>query len=151
MATRSFLVSILNSVLAPWHRTGLNLIHGVWSQGSDGIPSEVIPAAHVQGIHIVPGDDWFMSESDGFATGTEGWVDYMMDGVDGTLRIYWDNPFAGGNRFTASGPRDFTYNWGDPGGSDAHVTLRIESAGARVARDKKAATASSARATARTY
>ena len=60
MATRSFLVTILNSVLAPWHRTGLHLIHGAWSQGSDGIPSEVIPAAHVQGIHIVPGDDWFI-------------------------------------------------------------------------------------------
>jgi len=95
MATRSFLVTLINSVLQRWDRAGLQLLHGEWSKGADGIPSEHIPAAHIQGIHIIPGDDWFMSDSGGGAKGTEGWVEYTTQGVNGTLHIYWDNRQSG--------------------------------------------------------
>lgn len=125
MAARSFFVSVKNFTGKKWDRGALVLNHGVWSE--NGIPSEHWLAAHFDDAgDLVPGEDWFMSESNGFATGTEGSVEYTSQGIAGTLHIHWNNPFVGGNEFTAIGPTQFTYNWGDPGGNDANITLRIE-------------------------
>jgi hypothetical protein len=49
--------------------------------------------------------DW-ESESDGFATGTEGRVAYEIEndtgGAVGTLNLHWDNPFVGSNSYDES-------------------------------------------------
>jgi hypothetical protein len=125
MADRTFLISIKNLTGRTWDRQDVGLNWGVWSQ--DGLPSEHWGPAHFDDSgDVVPGTDWFMSESDGFATGTEGWVDYTSQGLAGTLHIHWNNPFVGGNQFTASGPDGINYNWGDPGGNHASIELQIE-------------------------
>jgi hypothetical protein len=49
--------------------------------------------------------DW-RSESDGFATGTEGHVHYRIETDEGepigTLNLHWDNPFIGSNSYDQS-------------------------------------------------
>jgi hypothetical protein len=126
MATRSFFVSIKNFTGKIWDRGDVSLPHGKWTE-PNGFPSEHVPKNHLdESGDVVPGTDWFEAESDGFATGVEGFVEYTSQGVAGTLRIHFNNPFIGGNEFTANGPSQFTYNWGDPGGSDANITLQIQ-------------------------
>jgi hypothetical protein len=125
MPFRSFLVTIKNSTSHVWDRGNVVLGRGVWSE--NGIPAEHIPRnGHDADDNPVPGTDWFMSETDGFGTGTEGWIDYTTRGIAGTLRIHWNNPTIGTNEFSAGGPPQFVYLWGDPGGTQAEITLRIE-------------------------
>ena len=125
-AARSFFVSIKNFTGKTWDRGDVRLPHGMWTE-PNGFPSEHIAKAHFDDAgDLVPGEDWFESESDGFATGTEGFVEYTAQGTAGTLRIHFNNPFVGGNEFTANGPNQFTYGWGDPGGSNANITLQIQ-------------------------
>jgi hypothetical protein len=92
MAARSTHVTVIN-------RAGrLNLVklkqeldHGVWS-------SE--PPALIGNLGT------WMSESDGFATGTEGRVVYQIQTDEGELvgqlRLGWDNPFVGSNEYSES-------------------------------------------------
>jgi hypothetical protein len=125
MAARTFFVSVQNFTGKVWDRVDVGLSHGAWSE--NGIPSEHwLKVSLDDDGNVVPGEDWFMSESDGFATGTEGFVDYTAQGVAGTLHIHWNNPFVGGNEFTAAGPNQFHYFWGDPGGTDANINLVIQ-------------------------
>jgi len=54
--------------------------------------------------NILPGEEkGFQSESDGFATGTEGWVKYdVVDSSNsgvGMVFAYWDNPYAFGHTY----------------------------------------------------
>ena len=124
MAFRSFLVSVANFTGKTWDRGAVQLLHGMWSE--NGIPAEHWQKVTLDGDgNPVPGTDWFMSESDGFGTGTEGVVEYTAQGV-GTLRIHWDNLAIGSNSFSADGPPRFAYIWGDPGGSDARIDLTIK-------------------------
>jgi hypothetical protein len=44
------------------------------------------------------------AESNGFATGTEGFVRYHVEGVSGDAQFNWDNPFVGNNSASGSGP-----------------------------------------------
>lgn len=54
---------------------------------------------------IDPGGIGEMSaESNGFATGTEGFVRYHVQGVSGDAQFNWDNPFVGNNSASGSGP-----------------------------------------------
>ena len=73
------------------------LDHGIWTDGL--IPQYLVnPGAYTQ----------WQSESDGFATGTEGSVVYeiyVKDPPPPRLHIHWQNPFFGGN--------SLTYNIGD--------------------------------------
>ena len=125
MAARTFRVTILNNTTHVWDRDNFGLMAGIWS--GTAIPSEHVPRFGFDGEgNPVPGVDWFQSDSDGILTGTEGFVDYLTQGIAGTLHIHWNNPFSGHNSFTASGPLQFNYFWGDPGGNDARITLRIE-------------------------
>ncbi len=57
---------------------------------------------------IAPGGtgDLF-AESNGFATGTEGYVVYRVEGVAGEAQFNWDNPFVGSNSASASAPAGF--------------------------------------------
>jgi hypothetical protein len=59
---------------------------------------------------IAPGTSGgIQSESDGFATGTEAYVKYDVDGPDGKhgmIYIYWDNPFWGYTHFRFASAQD---------------------------------------------
>jgi hypothetical protein len=81
----------------------------------------------------------FASESDGFATGTEGAVKYQVETVDspprplGTVRMDWTNPFIGSNAYrgTATPPGrpddsgGFSCVWIGGNGNDARVTFFV--------------------------
>jgi Aegerolysin len=126
MAARSFSVSITNFLGGgPWKRTGINLDHGVWSENNARIPPETIPAVSLDDDgNAVPGLAFFEAESQGVATGCEGSVDYHNDRF-GDMHIFFDNPFIGGNQFSVAPNAGVNFFWGDPGGNDAHIDLRI--------------------------
>lgn len=126
MAARSFSITVVNQTGRDWTRGGMSLNHGVWSDDEARVPPEHLPKASLDGDgNPQPGVIFFESESQGFATGTEGSVDYNSDRGE-TLHIFWDNPFVGGNSFSASVP-NLRLCWGDPSGNDANITLRIQS------------------------
>jgi hypothetical protein len=112
MAARSFYIEVLNSG-PDLNRQEEHLAHGIWTEGR--IPPEHIPnrsRAHWQ------------SESQGFATGTEGWVRYGFQ--EGDVKIWWNNPFVGSNNFGVDYDHDkLEINWGDTSGNNAAVTVTI--------------------------
>lgn len=57
---------------------------------------------------IAPGGtgDLF-AESNGIATGTQGYVVYRIEGVPGEAQFNWDNPFVGSNSASASAPAGY--------------------------------------------
>jgi hypothetical protein len=124
MAARSFSVTVENSTGKVWTRSALTLPHGEWSNGGGAVPPETIPKASFNSEgDIQPGTIFFEAESQGFATGCEGFVDYKSD--FGVISIHFDNPFTGSNTFSASGPPGIGLPSGDPGGNNAAVTLEI--------------------------
>jgi hypothetical protein len=124
MAARSFSITVFNWTGTPWHRVNMGLSHGMWSNGGSLVPPEQLPKASFnEDGDAQPGVAFFESESDGAATGTEGFADF--DGPKGPLHIEWDNPFIGSNHFSASASGVFALGWGDPGGNDAHIDLTI--------------------------
>jgi hypothetical protein len=124
MAARSFSITVLNWTGRPWTRTNISLPHGEWSNGGALVPPEQIPPVHLNGDgDAAPGLVFFEAESQGFATGTQGSVDYNSQ--FGKISINFDNPFAGGNSFNTSGPDSLRLLWGDPGGNNASITLEI--------------------------
>jgi hypothetical protein len=86
MAARSTHVTLNNRTGVNLSKTDDSLDHGIWTDR----PPTII------------GDrgEW-ESESDGFATGTEGRVTYSIDG-GGEVRLHWDNPFIGSNSYDES-------------------------------------------------
>jgi hypothetical protein len=62
--------------------------HGSWTDGGWRPPSQIQPQTH---------GAW-QSESSGIATGTEGWVKYLIDPgspcPQELIYIHWDNPFV---------------------------------------------------------
>lgn len=118
---RSFRINIHNKTTVTWARGGVELDHGEWTL----LPPENIQAGEYR---------WFRSASDGFATGTAGWVVYYPgDGetfLEDGARLNWNNPFIGGNEFNVdargSTGRNYQFHWGDPGGEDAAITLTIQ-------------------------
>lgn len=72
--------------------------------------------------------EW-MSESDGFATGTEGRLNYLIDGEPETNTVwcYWDDPFSGDNKYNASAPPGYKVTFkGSTDGTDAVVVYKLE-------------------------
>ena len=125
MAERSFSVTVENLTGKQWRRSNLSLPHGEWSNEGGLVPPENIPPVSINTDgDAQPGVIFFEGESDGFLTGVEGYVDYTSDGV-GTIKIHFDNPWAGGNTFTAVGPGSLRLDWGNASGNQASVTLTI--------------------------
>lgn len=97
MPVRTFRVFLSNNTDFPLIRANHHLCHGEWTS-SDWEPPPVIDPKTERG---------WQSESDGIATGTEGWVKYRRgvppEVIPGgtpppptlaeTIYIYWDNPF----------------------------------------------------------
>lgn len=113
MPARSVIIFVLNTT-----DRALNLVvqsqhldHGEWSSG--GMPPTTIP----QG-----GFGHFGSESDGFLTGTQGSVSYTVSGEsdDHQATFYWDNPYIGGNSYSATAPPGYV---GRPTGSDGDNSI----------------------------
>lgn len=115
---RSTIVSIENRSPHTLTWAGHHLSHGIWSpcasqrfSGDRSAPCSFIP----------PGSRCsYKSESNGVATGTEGWVRYKRG--DEFIRIWWDNPYVGSNKYSCEGGR-CSYSGGK--GNNAHVTFQV--------------------------
>lgn len=94
MPRRSVRVTLLNNTPSKLTLVGKNLCGGEWTSDQWKPPAEIQPQTQ---------EGW-QSESGGIATGTEGWVKYMIGNTDvdflsGNLcrpelvYIHWDNPF----------------------------------------------------------
>ena len=70
------------------------------------------------------------AESHGFMTGTEGYVAYRLEGVNGEARFGWNNPFYGRNSASASGPPGYPASHIGNRGNRTLVFYEIHSAGA---------------------
>lgn len=127
MAARSTAVTFTNST----HNTllikvGEYLAHGEWSTEP---PQAIGPGIQVQ----------WGSESNGFLTGTEGWVRYYpvpanTDSIGipspapdaATIYIYWDNPYVGSNSYDKAAPSPYQVSQqGDGSGDNAAVTFAL--------------------------
>lgn len=128
MAARSFLITVENLTGRLWKRTNLGRSHGVWSNGGALIPPEQINKVKLDDDgNIVPGRAQFGSESSGFTTGTEGFVEYASDPPlpGGNLRIDWVNRYVGSNRFYVPVPTGYRCDYGSIKGNNAEVTVHI--------------------------
>jgi hypothetical protein len=89
-------------------RWAWTLSHGIWTV----LPPESLPKATSR---------FWMSESNGILTGTEGSVRYGSS--FGDVTIYWDNPYIGGNSYSCTVPAFFTCAILGGGGNNASVTF----------------------------
>lgn len=108
MAARSVKCTLTNQSKRTLHLVDCGLSWGIWVTA---------PPAQIADNQ----DGTWKSESDGPATGTEGWVEYRLDDVAGKFKFTWNNPFVGSNTYSTSAPPG--YNSGHQGGSgnDASV------------------------------
>ncbi|KIK55251.1 hypothetical protein GYMLUDRAFT_248853 [Collybiopsis luxurians FD-317 M1] len=119
-STCSVAVTFENKTDLTLIRVEAELEHGIWA--TNQYPPEII-SPHSVG-------KW-KSESNGFMTGTAGYVKYAMDsGKESILRVYWSNPFAGSNSYDGSiaGPKEHEYVWSYTGGTgnNASVSFKLE-------------------------
>src|SRR5262245_53968784 len=80
MATRSTKVQLINFTNQPLRRLRDKLLHGIWKSQP---PNKVEPLASAE----------WQSESHGFSTGTEGWIEFEVGDGSGVIRPHWNNPF----------------------------------------------------------
>ncbi|MEZ5844637.1 MAG: aegerolysin family protein [Hyphomicrobiaceae bacterium] len=95
-ADRSVQLHFQNATQATLNIVTNKLLWGKWST-QDKPPQVVKSNGKVQ----------FGSESDGFMTGTEGYVEFAMTTEPGIVRISWDNPFFGSNSGSCSAPKGY--------------------------------------------
>jgi Aegerolysin len=115
MAARSVSIKLRNLTDLALKRKDLHLDHGEWSDSEKDVPPEQIPAGKTV--------TW-QSESDGVATGTEGWVLYGTDAGD--VRVYWDDPYIGHNSFKVDVPPGYTETHSDISGNNAAIKVTLE-------------------------
>ncbi|WP_431683669.1 Crystal protein ET79 [Kitasatospora sp. KL5] len=113
-AARSTHVTLQNRTTSTMDRTSSSLKHGTWSHNMVP-PDAVYPFAN---------GAW-QSESNGFMTGTEGRAVYNMYGV-GNVEIWWDNPYAGSNKYSCDAPRGYTCSRDGGGGDNTYVTFTVQ-------------------------
>ena len=113
MASRSTLIKIQNNTNATLTRTSASLSAGEWTENM--YPPDTISAN---------GTATFQAESDGFATGDQGSVNYQV-GSAGQLQINFDDPFSGSNGYSVSAPSGYSasYTGGDGNNGAIVVTL----------------------------
>lgn len=73
----------------------------------------------------------WMSESQGFMTGTEGNANFSLDSPNNPAQVFvsWDNPYAGSNSYSCSvqsQPLKITRDGG--GGDNASVVFHLQKA-----------------------
>lgn len=113
MASRSFFIEVVNAG-PDLVRKDFGLDHGIWSNDGGFVPPERIP--HRSRAR-------WESESNGFATGTQGHATYTSS--SGDVGFFWDDPFVGSNSFGVNHSPDIAANWGDISGNNAAITVTI--------------------------
>ena len=114
MSARSTTVKFNNTTSETLTLTDANLSHGVWSRNLYP-PKTIAPKSSAT----------WMSESDGFMTGTEGTVTYLSS--KGNVTIHWDNPYVGSNSYSDSAPSGFVMSRTGGDGDNATVSFTFES------------------------
>ncbi|GGU49404.1 aegerolysin family protein [Streptomyces lavendofoliae] len=94
-AARSTHVTFNNHTDRLMVRTDARLSWGVWT--ANQYPPEAIPPGNTR--------SW-QSESEGFATGTQGEATFALQGV-GDVKVKWNNPYVGGNGYECSAPAGY--------------------------------------------
>ena len=113
MPSKSTHVILVNSAGEQFNKQSASLDHGIWTQQ----PPDVIPAGSI--------GEW-QSESNGFATGTEGTAKYTVSGDGGrVVSIHWNNPFVGGNGYDVKVPNGFASKQVQGSGDNAVVIFLI--------------------------
>jgi hypothetical protein len=125
MAARSCDITVINWSAHKFTRKDMQLSHGEFSHNGNDVPPERFGSVHLDSDgDAVPGTAHWASESDGFATGTEGTCKYTSD-KGGAFSVHWNNPFVGGNGLAVSVPSGLKYEFGDISGNHMAVTITI--------------------------
>jgi hypothetical protein len=113
-AQRSVTITLSNRTGYTLYRANWSLAHGVWS---------ILPPDTVAN-HTRP---YFQSESNGFATGTEGYIYYWIGNTGQWIWLYWDNPYIGSNSYNqyVSGGDFEIVRSGDGGGNHSGITFSV--------------------------
>ena len=119
MAARSVFVNFVNNSDVALTRGAGSLSHGIWTNE---------PPLRIEAGSTVSWE----SESDGFATGTEGEVTYNIEFGPGQLstesaHFHWDNPFVGSNSYDDSTPVLFKVDKTGGDGDNATVNWTFDS------------------------
>jgi hypothetical protein len=132
MSARSVTVNFFNQLgNTKLLLVGSGLSHGEWAAGAQP-PSVITPNMQVT----------WESDSDGVATGTQGWVRYYpvravppsqaepppMAPDSETIYFTWDNPFVGSNSYSTSAPSPYILTY--QGGSGDNAVPNVFLAGA---------------------
>jgi hypothetical protein len=67
------------------------------------------------------------TESKGVMTGTEGWVEFELSDGSGKLRLWWNNPYVGGNRYKPEDPKGYQTCFQGGRGDNAEVIFEFRS------------------------
>ncbi|NJL29009.1 MAG: hypothetical protein HC897_14535 [Thermoanaerobaculia bacterium] len=111
-AARSVQVVLANLTPETLILASSNLSHGIWSAGM-APPQNIPPFASAT---------WQL-ESNGFLTGAEGSSTYAFEGDSSqVVTLSWNDPYAGGDTFSASAPSDFLVTTNSADGDNATVT-----------------------------
>lgn len=116
MASRSVQVHFKNTTDSVMTLKKSALDHGIWSQ--DNHPPETIEGGD-QNVQ-------WGSESDGFMTGTEGYVTYIL-GSGGEVTLKWDNPYLGANSYSSSTPAGYSCQYAGGHENNSNVTFTLGS------------------------
>lgn len=120
-AARSVNVTFRNYVDTALALKEAHLDHGIWTPGY--LPLENIGA----GSQSKPTATVFAAESQGFMTGVEGYVVYWLADGKFALKLYFDNPYAGGDSYGVSldGPLADEYQGAYTGGEGDNATVTM--------------------------
>ncbi|MFE6747205.1 Crystal protein ET79 [Kitasatospora purpeofusca] len=110
---RSVKVNVYNYSGALLGRIGAGLDGGIWT-GNSLPPSAINNGDRAR----------WQSESEGFATGTQGSAEYLLSG-GGKVTFRWNNPFAGSNSYSCEVPPGHSCATAGGGGKNAEVTFTV--------------------------
>ncbi|MGQ9372122.1 aegerolysin family protein [Azospirillum sp. ST 5-10] len=113
MSARSVTATVRNNTNDTLVLNSAKLDHGIWSENQYP-PSTIAPGAT---------GSW-MAESDGFMTGVEGTVTYLV-GSAGVSSFYFDNPYVGSNEYSASAPKGFQVVTNGTSGDNSTVSYTL--------------------------
>ncbi|MEU0381938.1 aegerolysin family protein [Streptomyces cyaneofuscatus] len=113
-AARSTNVTLTNVSGRLLTRSTSQLHWGIWS--TNMLPPSIIQSG-VSG-------NW-QSESDGFMTGTEGEVSFNVSGETNKVKVYWNNPYSGSNRYSCTAPSGFDCTHQGGSGNNATVAFTL--------------------------
>ncbi len=113
MASRSVFVNFENKSDLALVESSHSLSHGIWTNE---------PPLRIEAGSKVTWE----SESSGFATGTEGEVNYNIETgpgqTGGSVHLHWDNPFVGSNSYDESAPSGYKFDPPPSGGDGDNAT-----------------------------